>query len=132
MAGPFGEQALAVQSGDVPDLALTAVAGGRQGVTIGPSEPVAPAPLSKADEHGEIVILAQQARQLFGFRGPRPDALGPTTAEELHMAPVRLGGLAPVVEGLVGPRLVGRPEVAPRLAVALLKAGADVLQAKPP
>src|SRR5262245_56230029 len=131
MAGPIGKQALAVQSGDGSDRTLALQAGAGQGCTIGPSKPAAPAPLSKADEHGEIVILAEQARELFGFGGPRADTLGPTAAEELHMTPVRLCGFAPIVEGLVGACRVGRPERAPCLAVVLLEPSGYVPEGKP-
>src|SRR6185295_11231479 len=116
LARTIGKQAFGVEPGDVSDLALTFETGGPQGVEIGRCEPGCAVLVRKGEEHGKIVILAQQAGELLGFGGARADALRPAAAEELHVSPVCLRGFAPAVEGLVAFGLVGLAEGASRLA----------------
>ena len=74
------------------------------------------------EQDGQVMILAQQARQLLGFVGPGRQGLGPGTRDELHVPPVPLHGLAPGVEGLFGGFAEGIAETPAALAVAALQA----------
>ena len=91
-----------------------------------------PRSVAKVEQDVDVVVVAEQARQLFGLPGAPAQHIRPGTRDELHVSPVLLHRLAPLVERLVGAVLVGFAEGATGPAVGALDACGEVLEADLP